>query len=249
MSMDRELAEALQAVRRGFFGEDGKACDYAGLAASRERGRLAACLANLEGFDPKRVRIPAQTAFWINVFNAVVLRDAPELELVASVRDVQGFFERERLKVGGFPYSLDAIEHGLLRGNVAKAGALRPPMRRDDPRLAHMPLAYDERMHFAMYSASRSSPALRVYEPGDLDRQMEDATVAYIRRTVRVDDGGALIVLPRQFKWYAGDFGGERGAVDFALARLDDATVDLVDQRRGRVKVRYDGFDWSLNRR
>jgi hypothetical protein len=247
--MDGELAEALQAVRRGFFDEEGKACDYAGLAASRERGRLAACLATLEGFDPKRVRIPAQTAFWINVFNAMVLRDAPELEVVASVKDVQGFFERERLKVAGFSYSLDAIEHGLLRGNVPKAGALRPPMRREDPRLAHMPLAYDERMHFAMYSASCSSPALRVYEAGDLDRQMEDATGAYIRRTVRVDEGGALIVLPRQFKWYAGDFGGERGAVDFALARLDDDTVDLVDQRRGRVKVRYDAFDWSLNRR
>jgi hypothetical protein len=248
MRMDRELAEALQAVRGGFFDEEGKACDYAGLAVSRERGRVAACLANLEGFDPKRVRIPAQTAFWVNVFNAVVLRDAPELEVVASVRDVQGFFERERLKVGGFSYSLDAIEHGLLRGNVPKAGTLRAPMKKDDPRLAHMPLAYDERMHFAMYSASRSSPALRVYEPGDLDRQMEDATGAYIRRTVRVDDGGALIVLPRQFKWYAGDFGGERGAVDFALARLDDETVDLVDQRRGRVKVRYDAFDWKLNR-
>lgn len=247
--MDGELAGALLAIRNVFFDSEGRTCDYAALAASRERGRLAASLANLEGFDPKRVRIPAQTAFWINVFNAVVLRDAPELEVVASVKEVQGFFERERCKVGGFGYSLDDIEHGLLRGNVPKAGALRAPMKKDDPRLAHMPLAYDERMHFAMYSASHSSPALRVYEAGDLDRQMEGATTDYIRRTVRVDDGGALIVLPRQFKWYAGDFGGERGAVDFALARLDDETVDLVDQRRGRVKVRYDEFDWSLNRR
>ncbi len=247
--MDGELAAALLSIRSAHFDAEGLACDYAALAGSRERGRLAACLANLEGFDPKRVRIPAQTAFWINVFNAVVLRDSPELAVVANVKEVQNFFERERLKVGGLAYSLDDIEHGLLRGNVPKVGALRAPMRKDDPRLAHMPLAYDERMHFAMYSAARSSPALRVYEAGDLDRQMESATAAYIRRTVRVDDGGALIVLPRQFKWYASDFGGERGAVDFALARLDDDAVDLVDQRRGRVKVRYDAFDWSLNRR
>jgi hypothetical protein len=247
--MDGELASALLSIRNTHFDAEGLACDYHALAVSRERGRVAACLANLENFDPKRVRIPAQTAFWVNVFNAVVLRDAPELEVVGSVKEVQRFFERGRLKVGGFGYSLDDIEHGLLRGNVPKVGALRPPMKKDDPRLAHMPLAYDERMHFAMYSASRSSPALHVYAPGDLDRQMEAATVAYIQRTVRVDDGGALIVMPSQFKWYAGDFGGERGAVDFVLARLDDDTVDLVDQWRGRVKVKYEAFDWALNRR
>jgi hypothetical protein len=247
--MDSEVAQALRAVRDAFFDEKGHACDYAALGASRERGRLAACLGDLGAFDPKRVRIPAQTAFWINVFNAVVLRDAPELGMVASVREAKGFFERERLKVGGFGYSLDDIEHGLLRGNVPKMGALRAPMRKDDPRLAHMPLAYDERMHFAMFSACRSSPALCVYEAGDLDRQMEEATQAYIRRTVRVDDGGAIIILPRQFKWYAGDFGGERGAVDFVLARLEDDTVDLIDKRQGRFKVKYDAFDWALNRK
>jgi hypothetical protein len=247
--MDSALAQVLRSVREKFFDEKGQACDYGALAASPERGRLAACLDGLAAFDPKRVRIPAQTAFWINVFNAVVLRDAPELEAVASVREVKDFFERERVKVGALGYSLDDIEHGLLRGNVPKMGALRAPMKKDDPRLAHMPLAYDERMHFAMFSACRSSPGLRVYDAGGLDQQMEEATQAYIRRTVRVDDGGATIILPRQFKWYAGDFGGERGALDFVLARLDDATVDLVDQRRGRIKVKYDEFDWTLNRR
>ena len=243
------LEESLQAIRTAHFDASATACDYAALAVSRERGRLAACLADLEAFDFKRIRIPAQTAFWINVFNAVVLRDTPELALADSVREVQGFFERPRLRVGGFSYSLDDIEHGLLRGNVPKHGRLRAPMKRDDPRLAHMPLAYDERMHFGMFSASRSSPALRVFAGGQLDVQLEEATADYLRRSVRVEDEGALIFLPQQFHWYAGDFGGERGALEFALARLDEETVDLVDRRRGRVKIRYTEFDWRLNRR
>jgi hypothetical protein len=247
--VESQLTESLAAAKAAHFDAGGTAGDYTALAASRERGRIAACLADLESFDPKRVYISAKTAFWLNVFNAVVLRDAAELALAGSVRDVESFFERARLKVGGLAYSLDDIEHGLLRGNVPKFGSRRAPMRRDDPRLAHMPLAYDERMHFAMYSASRSSPPLRVFEGGKLDVQLEEATAEYLRRHVRVEDGGALVVLPRQLYWYADDFGGAQGALQFALVRLDDEVVDPVDRRRGRVKVRYAEFDWRLNQR
>jgi len=243
------LEDALHAAKAAFFDENGSAGDYAALAASAEHGRISACLAGLDDFDRSRIRIPAQTAFWLNVFNALVLRDASELALARSRSEVQAFFERRRLAVGGLAYSLDDIEHGLLRGNAPKFGHLRSPMRRDDPRLAHMPLAYDERMHFAMYCAARSSPALRVFDGGQLDRQLEEAAAEYLRRHVRVEKDGALVVLPRQFYWYPGDFGGERRALEFALARLDEEVVEPVDRRLGRVKIRYAEFDWTLNRK
>src|ERR1700682_4822691 len=118
MDLDRQLAEAIAALKAAHFDARGTACDYATLSASRERGRLAAYLADLQALDPKRVRIPAQTAFWINIFNAVVLRDAPELEVAGSAREMQAFFERARLRLGGLAYSLDDIQHGLLRGNM-----------------------------------------------------------------------------------------------------------------------------------
>jgi hypothetical protein len=79
MGEDRELEESLAAVRAAHFDASGTACDYTALAGSAERGRLDACLAGLESFDLKRVRIAAQNAFWVNVFNAVVLRDASQL--------------------------------------------------------------------------------------------------------------------------------------------------------------------------
>jgi len=44
-------------------------------------------------------------------------------------------------------------------------------------------------------------------------------------------------------------FGGEQEALAFALARLDDETAEMVDRRRGKVKVRYADFDWRLNAR
>jgi hypothetical protein len=249
MDPDRELADAIAAIKATHFDAAGTACDYSALSISGERERLRACLAALESADPRRLRIPAQTAFWINVFNAAVLRDAHELAWTRKLAEVEAFFERPRLKVGGLSYSLDDIQHGLLRGNLPKHRRLRPPMSRADPRLAHMPLAFDERMHFAMYSASRSSPALRVFEAGELERELEEATANYISHTVRCEQGGALLVLPLQFRWYAADFGGEQGIIGFVSAFLDDDAVAAIDRRRGRVKLRYSEFDWTLNRR
>ena len=249
METDRQLAEAIEGARAAHFDADGLACRYPAFAVSRERGRLAAFLGNLESLDFKRLRIPAQTSFWLNVFNAGVLRDSPELEFASAQKDVAAFFEQPRLKIGGHAFSLDDVQHGLLRGNVPRHGRLRAPMNRDDPRLAFMPIAFDERMHFALYSASRSSPALRAFDPGRLDKQLEAATGDFMRRTVRVEEDGAVVVLPRLLDWYARDFGGERGALEFALGRLEDVDVDPVDRRQGRVKLQYAEYDWRLNRR
>jgi hypothetical protein len=70
-----------------------------------------------------------------------------------------------------------------------------------------------------------------------------------LRRTVRIERNGALVVLPRQFYWYSKDFGGESGTLEFVLARLDEELVEPVDRRRGAVKLHYDKFDWSISRR
>jgi len=248
--MDQPLAAALEALKAVHFDAQGAAGDYATLAASPERARLAACLAEIEGFDIRRSHIPSQMAFWINVFNAGVLRDASELRLAVSARNVEAFFARPRLKVGAYQYSLDEIEHGLLRGNAPKQGSSRKPMAPGDPRLEYMPVLFDERMHFGLHSACRSSPPLRVFRGGQLDRQLEEATADYIRRSVRVEKKGALLTVPRLFRWFAEDFGGESGIVEFVVARIDDeATVEAIDRRLGSVKLQYAEYDWTLNRR
>ena len=247
--MESELLEALAAIRRAYFDAAGTACDYGALSASREHGRLAACLSGLESFDPKRVRLGAQTAFWINVFNAGVLRDAAELDLAAGERDKEVFFERPRLKVFGHWFSLDDIYHGLLRGNLPKRGHLRSPMSRTDPRLSYMPIAFDERMHLAMHTAARSSPALRAFEGGKLDVQLEEAAASYVQRMSRVEREGAQVIAPRLLQWYAKDFGGENAVLEFVLGFLDDASVEQADRFRGREKLKFADFDWTLNRR
>lgn len=244
MSETRAVQETLAAAKTAYANGD-----LTAFCTSAEHAGLVASIARLAEFDFKRVLIGAQTAFWLNVFNAVVLRDIAGLAAAARVRDIERFFEAPRVRVAGLDYSLDQIEHGLLRGNAPKFGARSAPMRRDDPRLAHTPLAFDERVHFGLYCAGRSSPALRVFDAGGVDPELEQASEDYLRREVRVEQSGALVVLPRQFYWYREDFGGEQAGLAFALGRLDQETADLVDRRRGRVKLRYADFDWRLEQR
>jgi Protein of unknown function, DUF547 len=227
MEGEKQLAEALDAVRAAHIDDQG-ACNFVVMVASREHGRLAATLGALADYDPRRLRIPAQHAFWLNLHNACVLRDVLEL-------DVEGFTARSRVRVGGCSWSLDDIAHGLLRGN----------MKRTDPRLAYMPVTYDERIHFGTYTARRSSPPLRVFRPEALESQLEEATAQYLRSTVQTKDEEFRVKLrlPMLFKWYGEDFGDERDVLEFVLARLDDAVAELVDRRAGRFKFMYLDYD------
>jgi hypothetical protein len=233
MAAENELAEVLEAVRAAHVDESG-ACDFQALVASREHGRLAALLRGLAEFDPRRMRLPEQSAFWLNLHNACVLRDALELH-------VEGFAERSRVRVAGCAWSLYDIEHGVLRGML----------KRSDPRTVYMPVAYDERMHFAIYTARRSSPPLRVFRPDRIEQQLEQATEHYLRSTVQMKDEKFRVKfrLPMLFKLYGDDFGDERDVLEFVLARLDEGVAELVDRREGRVKFMYLDYDPTPNAR
>lgn len=232
------VAQSLENLRAHFDAQG--ACDVGALVASPEHGRLAAALAGLAEFDPRRLRIPAQLAFWFNVYNAAVVRDLLEF-------DAGEFFSRPRLRIAGHAWSLDDIEHGMLRGNAPKHMSFSAPMRKADPRLALAPVTFDERSHFALYSACRSSPPLRVFQAERIEDQLEDAAREHVRATVRVKEEGAKVKVPRLFQWYAEDFGGTDGVLEFVVARLDDESVELIDRRQGRVKIKYLDHDWTLN--
>jgi hypothetical protein len=59
---------------------------------------------------------------------------------------------------------------------------------------------------------------------------------------------GAALVVPKLFDWYAADFGGKRGVLEFVLARMPGDDVAAAAERHGlRLRLRYAEFDWTLN--
>lgn len=243
------LASALTAARGAFYDAAGNRFDYLGFARSDELAELVAVAEALADYDCARLPIGARLAFWLNVYNALALH-AVAARRGAALRLDKDFFVQAKYEIAGYEFSLDDIEHGLIRCNAPRFRSLRRQMPAGDPRLAFAPALFDERAHFALHSACRSSPRLRVYERAGLDSALEQATCEYVREQTRVQNGGAALLVPKIFQWYAADFGGEAGVRAFVIGCLDrEEDVDAIDRHGARCALRYADFDWTVNQR
>ena len=244
------LKQALADARAAWHDAAGNAFDYRGFAGSAEYRALAWASAALGEFACDRLSAGKRLPFWLNVYNALALQAVVMRGLAGAARLAKDFFVESRFMVGGYVFSLDDIEHGLIRGNAPRFRALRRQMPEGDRRLALAPYVFDERTHFAMHSACRSSPRLRVYGKDTVAGALEDAACDYVREHARVEEGGAVLSVPKLFQWYAPDFGGEDGVRTFVINRLErEEDIEALDRRGARCALRYLEFDWTINQR
>jgi len=203
--------------------------------------------ATLHSCHPSALPIEQRLAFWLNIYNALVRHAFHSLQLRGSVLRNLRVFGRAAWAIGGQRFSLDIIEHGLLRGN-----ARTPPLnlfrtlRANDARLAAAIGSADPRIHFALNCGARSCPPLRVYRASTLQEQLEDATRVYFAEHAKLDQGTLRIQLPRLMSYFRRDFGTRDSALRFA-ARYIGATEGawLVDHA-ARIKIDYAPYDWTI---
>ena len=247
----QELFMAVQAMKAEAYDPSCNCFDYAALAGSRIYAEYRACSARLLEFDPSVLGSREERlAFWINLYNALVVDAVVAFRLKESVREDRGFFRRAAYIVGGRRYSADDVEHGILRGNRRHfyPAILLPQFASNDPRLPHSLRPADPRVHCALVCASRSCPPIAAYQPERIDEQLDLACSGFVNGGgVHLEDGGGLRLSPI-FRWYERDFGGRRGVREFVLRYLDagDARAILEDDREGR-SVGFYRYDWSLN--
>ena len=243
-------AEALAGGMLAAFGaatDDAGRVDYTRLAGSAELAaasdaarRLAAV--RLDTLTERGERL----AFWINVYNALVLHGIVRLGVRRSVARVWNFFGRAAYRIDGLAFSPDDIEHGVLRGNRRRVIPPLRPFGARDPRrgLALAPL--DPRIHFAINCGARSCPPVGVYRAAVIDAQLDLATRNFVNEEVALE--GDRIVCSRLFKWYRRDFDGVGGLGAFLLRYLDDGPARRVLAGGATPRVGFRGWDRSLHR-
>ena len=202
--------------------------DYAGLKARPEK--LGAYLDMLAVTDPAALSYNEQLAFWLNAYNALVIKAVVDRYPMTSVRSIKpfgGFFSRLKFQVAGAPYTLNEIEHDVIRAEFV-----------------------DARVHFALVCASGGCPTLenRAFFADTLEERLETATFNFVANPekVRLERGERRIYLSKIFKWYAADFTeGYAGVTDFLADYLppDDAEFLVTEE----VEVHYLDYDWTLN--
>jgi hypothetical protein len=201
-------------------------------------------IANLAPAEFEKFSRPQQLALWINAYNAGVLASVIEnyplsrgslvgLAFPAnSIWQIPQVFKRKSLRVAGLAYSLDDIEHQIVR-----------------------PRFREPRIHMALVCAARSCPPLRnePYLAEILDAQLTDQTRSFLAdRThgLRIEPELQRIRVSAIFKWFAPDFaaGGDeaRGLGEFVGKYVDAATRSEI-ARLPAVRWRYLSYDWTLN--
>ena len=232
---------SLDRVLQTFVDEQGRV-NYSGLKANP--ADLNAYVDQLGRVSPAShpERFPQRAdslAYWINAYNAFVLKGVVDAYPVKSVRDIKlfsGFFSRIDFKAGGRTYTLNDIEHQILRKQFQ-----------------------DPRVHAAINCASIGCPRLSrtASRPEELDASLDDAIRFFIQepRNVRIDRDGRGVYLSTVFKWFREDFldwltraKGVRdpSLVDYlALYLPEDDREFLLSEPE--VELRYIDYDWGLN--
>jgi len=202
-----------------------------GQVTDADRQRLERYVDHLARLPIGRYNRDQQLAYWINLYNALVVRLVLDHYPVGSILDVGGPqstdggpWEREVVAVAGEPLSLNDIVHRILR-----------------------PIWNDPRIHYALSCGALGCPNLppQPFEGVHIERQLTEAAMSYINdpRCTRID--GHRLIVSSIFRWYKTDFGGSDRAVIRHLMAYAEPELAMTLQRFDRING--DMFDWRLN--
>jgi hypothetical protein len=187
-----------------------------------------------------------QIAFWINLYNALILDAVISYRVSGSLRARFSLFRRAAYDVAGHRFSAEDIEHGVLRGNARHPFLPLRQFWKRDPRNAFVMDPPDPRIHFALNCAARSCPPLAFYRRADINAQLDLATANFLNAGgTRYEPGSNTLWVSKILDWYEGDFGGEDGVLGFVRDYLEDEDARRAIQS-GDIQVRYMAYDWTL---
>lgn len=177
-----------------------------------------------------------QKAYWINLYNSLVVKVVLEHYPVESIQDIDispglfgllagGPWKAKLVEVQGGEIALDDIEHRILR-----------------------PIWKDNRIHYAVNCASIGCPNLQPepFTAENTDRLLNKGAEEYINhprgmRFVAADQ----MILSSIYDWFQEDFGGsEKGVIQHLMAYAKTSSKKRLRSFDGGIKYKY---DWGLN--
>jgi hypothetical protein len=246
-----QLRQAIGELEATFFDLDAGRVNYQAMKGSSEYDAYIQKAGFLRNFGLSQLKERQEKlAFWINLYNTMVIHGVIDWDIQESVRERKGFFTRLKYNIGGHLFSLNDMEHGILRGNSKPPYKLFRPFRSGDSRRAFIVSPADPRIHFTLVCGSRSCPPIGFYSSERIEEQLDLATASFINSPeVEIIPSENLVKISQIFRWYRRDFGGtKRAVIEFLLQHLDTGEKkDFLKSHKEAVRVRYRDYDWRLN--
>ncbi len=177
-------------------------------------------------------------AFWINLYNAYTnasLHQNPD-----QYKHRNRFFKNKNIIVAGKIFSLDRIEHDILRRNKIKwslgyLSKLFP--RKVDKQLRVDKLDY--RIHFALNCGAKSCPPIAFYKSSTINQQLDVATTAFLTSEVQFEKENNVVQLPMILSWFRRDFAGKKKII--SLLKKQKLIPENVSP-----KIKFKKYNWTL---
>ncbi|WP_162906755.1 DUF547 domain-containing protein [Algihabitans albus] len=203
-----------------------------GAVTPGDRAALDGYVARLSDVPITQYPRSEQLAYWVNLYNALVLQQVLKVYPVASVRDVDlsgAFFTG-----GPWAEKLVTVEHRAVSLNDIEHRILRPIWR-------------DPRLHYVLNCAAIGCPHLAAdaLDARRLEDQLESAATAFVNhpRSLQMRFNGLRV--SSIYVWYGRDFGYGRSAVLEHLRRYArGARAALLTELDDWASHDY---DWRLN--
>ncbi len=248
--ISQEMIKAVKEIKSRYYTPKGTV-DYESIKTSGEYKNYKKITANLRGFDLTLLKGETEKlAFWINLYNTIVVDGIIENRVKESVKEVIGFFSRIKYIIGGYSFSPDDIEHGVLRANSRKPSRVWKQFGLLNAKRKFSLRHIDPRIHFALVCGSRSCAPIKYYTSEGIYDELEMATKNFINSSeVMVIPEENRILISQIFKWYRSDFGGLPGILNIIRKYiLDDDKKIFLDNIKDDLQIDYLYYDWNLNK-
>ena len=229
-SFDRFDHKPWDTLLKKYVDKDGLVNYRALKASTQDMAVLDQYLQQLSSAAPEvKATKEGTLAFWINAYNAVTLRgmlhEYPTKSIKNHTKLSYNIWKDLLLYVGGKPYSLDDMEHKVLR-------------KMSEPRI-----------HFAVVCASIGCPRLlnEAYVGEKVEEQLELNARDFFSRPAHFRNKGSQLGLSSILKWYGDDFGRNQSEQLQSYARWLPTKQAQRLAQSGRASVSYLEYDWAIN--
>lgn len=249
--LGQELRKIMSAILEAYASDDRYHVDYLGISRSEEFRRYINLVQELQRVNLLTLSQDEKLAFFLNLYNAMVIHAIIRTGCPEGVIDSRSFFSDFHYIVGGYSYSLSNIKNGVLRSNQRPTFALIKPFSNSDRRLEFALPKVNPLIHFGVCDGTRSSPTVRFFTPQGVQVELRRAARDYFQMGgIEVNLDKRTVYLTRIIKWSSGDFGQEKEVLKWIIDYLDASKAGLLTHLLGDggpISISYQGYDWSVN--
>lgn len=247
----QRLNKIMSAILEAYASDDRRHIDYAAISKSEEFRRYVNLASDLQRVNLYELSPDEKLAFFLNLYNAMVIHAIIRVGHPEGVIDRKSFFSDFQYVVGGYPYSMATIKNGILRNNRRGTYSLVKPFGSGDKRLELCPLKVNPLIHFGLCNGTRSSPTVRFFTAQGVEAELRSATREFFQSCgMEVNLEKRAVHLTRIIKWFNADFGQDKEILKWSINYLDATKAGLLTHLLddgGPVNIIYQGYDWSMN--